>query len=105
MSTLEAAGLMREMTARLADRTLRDRYQAAHHDYLGRRDAAARSAGVEPLPAGTQSAGGMPDRVKCLHALAAHELAVGGVNPFGREALDTAGPWWLDGPCVPERPA
>jgi len=37
---------------------------------------------------GTQSAGGMPERVKCLHALAAHELAVGDVNPFGREALD-----------------
>jgi hypothetical protein len=38
-------------------------------------------AGVEPLPAGTQSAGGMPERVKCLHALVAHELAVPGANP------------------------
>jgi hypothetical protein len=44
----------------------------------------------------------MPRRVKCLHALVAHELAAGGVNPFGREALDAAGPWWLAGPCVPE---
>ena len=25
----------------------------------------------------------MPDRVKCLHALAAHELAVPGANPLG----------------------
>ena len=33
----------------------------------------------------------MPDRVKCLHALVAHELAVPGTNPFGREALDAAG--------------
>ena len=34
------------------------------------------------------SAGGMPDRVKCLHALVAHALAAGqGVNPLGDEAL------------------
>ena len=59
-----------------------------------------RAAGVEPLPPGTQSAGGMPDRVKCLHALVAHELAVPGANPFGREALDEIGPWWSRGPCV-----
>ena len=52
---------------------------------------AARAAGVEPLPPGTQSAGGMPDRVKCLHALVAHELAVPGANPLGREALARRG--------------
>ena len=52
-----------------------------------RRDEAARAAGLEPLPPGTQSAGGMPDRVKCLHALAAHALAVPGVNPLGAEAV------------------
>ena len=34
----------------------------------------------------------MPERVKCLHALVAHELAVPGANPFGREALDEIGP-------------
>ena len=104
VSKLEASGMMREMTARLANGCLRGWYESAHRDYLARRDAAARSAGVEPLPPGTQSAGGMPDRVKCLHALVAHELAVGDVNPFGREALDAAGPWWQPGPCVPERP-
>jgi hypothetical protein len=100
VSKLEASGLMKDMTARLADDALRHRYQAAHRDYLARREAAARSAGVEPLPAGTQSAGGMPARVKCLHALVAHELAAGDVNPFGREALDAAGEWWQPGPCV-----
>jgi uncharacterized protein len=102
VSKLEAAGLMREMTERLADDGLRRRYEAAHRDYLARREAAAREAGVEPLPAGTQSAGGMPARVKCLHALFAHELAASAVNPFGREALDAAGAWWLAGPCVGE---
>jgi len=101
MSRLEAGGLMREMTARLAaDGELRARYLAAHRDYLDRRAGAAIEAGLEPLPAGTQSAGGMPDRVKCLHALAAHALAASGANPLGAEALHDAGQWWQSGPCV-----
>jgi hypothetical protein len=101
MSRLEAAGLMREMTERLrADHDLRAAYVAAHEDYLERRAAVAREAGVEPLPAGSQSAGGMPDRVKCLHALAAQELAVPGSNPLGAEAVRAAGQWWAAGPCV-----
>jgi len=62
VSRLEASGLMREMTARLADDTVRRRYESAHCDYLTRRETAARSAGIEPLPPGTQSAGGMPGR-------------------------------------------
>jgi hypothetical protein len=104
ISGLEAAGLMREMTARLAaDDELRDACARAHRDYLARRDAAAAAAGVEPLPPGTQSAGGMPDRVKCLHALAAHELAAPGASPLGRETLDAAGQWWSRGPCVTTR--
>ncbi len=100
VSRLEASGVMRQMTARLADEALRRRYLAAHRDYLARREAAARAAGVRPLPPGTPSAGGMPERVKCLHALVAHELAAGGVNPFGREALDAVGQWWRSGPCT-----
>jgi exopolyphosphatase/pppGpp-phosphohydrolase len=101
MSRLEAAGVMRQMQQRLAEDTeLRAAYQAAHRDYLARRAEAARAAGVPPLPPGTQSAGGMPDRVKCLHALAAHELAVPGANPLGREAVALAGSWWQAGPCV-----
>jgi uncharacterized protein len=101
MSRLEAAGLMREMAGQLAaDPLLRERYLAAHRDYVARRAQAGRQAGVEPLPAGTQSAGGMPGRVKCLHALAAHELAVPGANPLGAEAVRAAGDWWEAGPCV-----
>jgi hypothetical protein len=47
------------------------------------------------------SAGGMPNRVKCLHVLVAHSLAAGpGVNPLGDEALAALPPWWVDGPCV-----
>lgn len=101
ISGLESAGLMRAMTDRLArDDRLKAAYRQAHRDYLARRDAAAADEGVEALPAGGQSAGGMPDRVKCLHALAAHELAVPGGNPLGREAIDAAGEWWSRGPCV-----
>jgi uncharacterized protein len=105
ISRLEAAGVMKTMTARLADDAdLRAAYSAAHRDYLARRVAAATAAGVPPLPDGTQSAGGMPVRVKCLHALVAHELAVPGGNPFGGEAAAAAGPWWSDGPCVAPDP-
>jgi hypothetical protein len=92
---LEASGLMREMTRRLADDPeLAARYRAAHEDYLARRDA------LEPLGT-TVTAGGMPTRVKCLHVLVAHALAVGrGVNPLGDEALDRLDDWGAAGPCV-----
>ncbi len=101
VSRLEAAGVMREMTQRLAAQPLlRQDYLAAHRDYLARRDAAASAAGVVPLPAAAGSAGGMPERVKCLHALVAQELAVPGSNSLGREAMLAAGPWWRQGRCV-----
>jgi hypothetical protein len=105
VSRLEAGGLMREMTQRTgADPRRQQAYLAAHRDYLTRRDDAARRAGIEPLPPGTPSVGGMPDRVKCLHALVAHELAAPGANPLGAEAARAAGEWWRAGPCV-TRPA
>ena len=102
VSRLESGGLMRDMQQRLAaEPELRAAQETAHRDYVARRSAAAAAAGVEPLPPGMQSAGGLPDRVKCLHALVAHELAVPGANPLGREAADAAGEWWAHGPCVP----
>ena len=56
-----------------------------------RRDAAAARRRRRAAAAGTPSAGGMPGRVKCLHALAAHELACPGANALGREAVEAAG--------------
>jgi hypothetical protein len=96
-SRLESAGLMKEMEARLAtDPDLAKRYQAAHEDYLARREAIEHVPEIE----GT-SAGGMPGRVKCLHVHMGHALAVGqGVNPFGDEVVERVGAWWADGPCV-----
>jgi hypothetical protein len=97
IGTLEASGLMREMTDRLRDDPeLAARYRAAHEDYLVRR------AGLGDVPeiAGV-SAGGMPDRVKCLHVLVGHALAAGaGVNPLGDEALALLPDWSAQGPCV-----
>ena len=50
------------------------------------------------------SAGGMPDRVKCLHALVGHALAAGpGVNPLGDEALAQIGEFWAR-PCSEATP-
>jgi len=100
-SRLEASGMMRDLASRLADdQELRQAYLAAHRDYADRRHAAAVAAGVEPLPADAATAGGMPERVKCLHALVAHELAVPGANPLGREAILAMGQWWTSGPCA-----
>lgn len=84
VSTLEAEGVMAGMNARLAaDPDLAARYRAAHEDYLARRA----ELGEVPEITGV-SAGGMPTRVKCLHALLAHALAAGpGVNPVGDETL------------------
>ena len=94
---LEASGVMREMSDRLgADPGLAAAYRAAHEAYLARRG----ELGDVPEIAGV-SAGGMPTRVKCLHALLAHALATGpGVNPFGDEVRAALGEWWAAGPCV-----
>ncbi len=81
-SRLESCGMMAEMAEGLRrDPELAAAYRRAHESYLAERDA------VEPL--GTLiSAGGMPDRVKCLHVLIAHSLAKGrGRNPLGDQAL------------------
>lgn len=97
IGTLEASGLMREMTERLGqDGELAAAYRSAHETYLSARAA----IGEVPEIAGV-SAGGMPDRVKCLHVLAGQSLAQGrGVNPLGDEVLDELGEWWAPGPCV-----
>jgi len=97
IGTLESSGLMREMTERLqTDPELAVRYRAAHEDYLARRAALGEVPEIDGI-----SAGGMPDRVKCLHVLAGHALAAGpGVNPLGDETLAALPDWWAAGPCV-----
>ncbi len=101
IGSLEASGLMRTMNARLqSDPSLQAALVAAHHDYVSARDS------VEPVAeiAGV-SAGGMPERVKCLHVLVAHALAAGpGRNQLGDEVLALLPEWWAPGPCTPAHP-
>jgi len=99
---LEASGLMREMSERIAqDEELAARYRAAHESYLARREELEHVDQIAGI-----SAGGMPNRVKCLHVLVAHSLAAGpGVNPLGDEALAALPDWWAGGRCVPVGPA
>ena len=97
-SRLESAGVMRDMQERLStDPVLARRYESAHEDYLARREAVEQVEEIAKI-----SAGGMPERVKCLHVHLAHALAAGpGVNPFGDEVREAVEPWWTGGPCVP----
>ncbi len=98
IGSLEGSGLMKEMEARLGtDPELAAAYAGAHEQLPGR----PRRAGQTSRRSTGISAGGMPDRVKCLHVLAAQALAQGrGVNPLGDEVLDELGDWWATGPCV-----
>lgn len=97
IGTLEGGGLMKKMQDRLAtDPELAAAYRSAHERYLEARYALGDVAEIHGI-----SAGGMPDRVKCLHVLAGQSLAQGrGVNPLGDEVLDLLGEWWAPGPCV-----
>lgn len=95
IGTLESSGLMAEMTQRLKDDpSVQEAYEKAAEDYIARRDE---HGVLTDVPA----QGGMPTRVKCLHVLVAHALAVGeGVNPFGDQALALLDDWSRRGPCV-----
>lgn len=94
ISTLEATGVMTELAAELEqDAALRDAYTRAHEAYLADRTGIENVEELRGI-----SAGGMPTRVKCLHALAAHALAAGpGINPIGDRALARAA--WSPAVC------
>ena len=85
MSQLEATQVMAEFNDLLAtDAEVAAAYALAHAEFIADRE----TVGTVPELEGV-SAGGMPTRVKCLHALAGHALAVGaGMNPIGDLALE-----------------
>jgi len=91
-SRLEAAGKMAEYQARLAeDADAKALYEKAHESFLHTRTQLGVVDEIDGI-----SAGGMPDRVKCLHSLMAHSLAVGeGINPVGDWALADSS-WSID---------
>ena len=90
---LEAAGWNGRLSARVAaEPALAAAHRGAHTGYLAQRDALGR------LP-GDPGVGGLPGRVKCLHALYAHEAATG-ADPVGRIVGRVVEPVDCPGPCV-----
>lgn len=94
LSTLEASGFMAQLQERLAaEPELAAAYLQAHESYLADRLAHGVVEEIDGI-----SAGGMPTRVKCLHALAGHSLSAGpGVNPIGDIALEACA--WKQDRC------
>lgn len=100
LSTLESEGSMRDYAQLLVDdQEFAAKYRDAHSAYLADREVIEIVDEIDDY-----SAGGMPDRVKCLHALVGHSLAAGpGVNPVGDLALaelTKRGLWPHAGACV-----
>lgn len=85
ISTLEASGYMAQLQQLVeTDEQVQGAYLAAHKSYLAEREAIEVVEEIDDF-----SCGGMPVRVKCLHALVGHSLAKGpGVNPIGDLALE-----------------
>jgi hypothetical protein len=83
VSRLEAGGLMKQLQLLIDpeapeyDEELHNHYSKAHWQYITDRDELAVELGLEPLTSthADFSAGGMPTRIKCLHALVGHALA------------------------------
>lgn len=97
-SALESTGWMTSLNERLtAGSTLRQRLAAAIASYRAERDR------LEPIDDRGSVPGGGPDRVKCVHAHLAHELAFGD-GPVGSLAIADAG--WPDcrEPCFKVEP-
>ncbi|QIG40215.1 DUF501 domain-containing protein [Microbacterium sp. 4R-513] len=98
MSTLEAEHAMPVLAEELTDEEVAAAYAAAHEAYLRDRARYGEVPEIDGI-----SAGGMPTRVKCLHALAGHALAAGpGVNPIGDRALAMS--TWSPERCVCAQP-
>lgn len=89
-STLEATKVMEDFNQLLTDdEDLRAAYQRAHEAYIASREQLGKQLELEVPEIHGVSAGGMPTRVKCLHAVVGHALAAGeGVNPIGDLALE-----------------
>ncbi|MEY3073293.1 MAG: hypothetical protein RLZZ353_1489 [Actinomycetota bacterium] len=94
---LEAEHRMVVLNERLvAEPDLAAAQAAASERYVAFRDRLG--APDPPLP-GAPTAGGLPDRVKCLHVHVAHHLATGD-NAVGALALDELTPLACPAPCV-----
>lgn len=94
IGSLEASGVMAELSERVqTDPQWREAYEAAD-----RRFVAFRNQLGPAVPSG-MSCGGMPERVKCLHALYGHHLATND-NPVGAWVAEQIEPLACSAPCV-----
>lgn len=103
-SRLESSGYMNGLAKQLEeDPQLKEGHATAHEDYLARRETLRRNLELDEVPEIEGiTAGGLPNRVKCLHALVGHSLVAGrGVNPVGDIALEEIAErgWWNDTQC------
>ena len=89
-SHLEAQGFMKECNDLLNNNEdVAKKYKQAHKTYLEFRKELANRLNDSEEHIKNMSAGGMPVRVKCLHALLAQSLVMGkGVNPIGDMVLN-----------------
>lgn len=98
VSRLEAAGGVREWTARVAEEpALAKSLAEAHDDYAARRESLLEPE--HPLHGLLSGGVGGGRGVKCLHAHYAH-ARVGGANPIGEAVLSGVEPLDCRGPCV-----
>lgn len=106
VSHLEANGVMNDFNQDLADdEDLARLYRQAHQTYLDFRHALAVRLGDSEEHISKISAGGMPTRVKCLHALTGQSLVMGaGVNPLGDRVLSMIRPAFDPMVCRCARP-
>jgi hypothetical protein len=94
VGTIESSGVMTDLTARVRD----EADLAPAHRAAGRRFVAFRNSLGDRVP-GDPAAGGMPDRVKCLHALYGHHLATDD-DPVGAWVADRLEPMPCPAPCA-----
>jgi hypothetical protein len=113
ISRLEATGVMNELTHQLQSThpdpkidQVKKQYQRAHAMYLEVRHILAHALHDSEEHIAGISAGGMPTRVKCLHALIGQSLVMGpGVNPIGDWALKEIRPEFSLDVCRCQLPA
>lgn len=94
IGTIEGSGVMADLNGRLADdEDLREEYAAAGGRYVAFRNALGERVPSDP------AAGGMPERVKCLHSLYGHHLATDD-NPIGAWVAGQLEPMGCPKPCA-----
>ncbi|MBT1176294.1 DUF501 domain-containing protein [Bifidobacterium callimiconis] len=101
VSRLEADGDMVEYTRQVQDDPeTKAAYERAHEMYLEFRHQLAERLGDDESHIEGISAGGMPVRVKCLHALTGQALVMGaGVNPVADDVLRRVKPQFDPNVC------